>query len=271
MIKTILRRVAFVASAIFLSMALYTMAPGPGTPPYLGMTLLSLYCVATALAVLAIEMPSLDQRLRIPGVVCNVVAVAFPIMVWARWATGALNLSFIMGLVPSIGFSLLAIALLWVLEAEKVFKATRKWTIAVVALTFASFAIMAVGERRRYSGSSYAEDLEFLSTLASIAGVFYAATAVAWAIFLYLGLTKKSGLFADIPQHHEPKSDRRTAKGQVNRAEPVVEQIATESTLDLELKKYDVSPMDGKYEFMGMLYLTPEDAIAAAKRARGDN
>jgi len=278
MIKMILRRIALLASVILFIISLITMIPRPGpTPPYLGMMVLAIYSTATALALLAIEKPTLDQRLRGPGVVCNVLAIAFPIFAWAKWVTGTLALSVIAGLIPCIGFTLLAVALLWVLEAEKVFKPTRYWAIAAGTLTFASFAIMAAGESQRYvgrdyaAGRDYADELTFLNTLANVAGLIYVITAVVLAIFLYKGLIKKPDHFANKPDQSEPDRDLRLAQNSAIKNAPAIQQTEVVRRLDLEMKKYEIVAMDGRYEYMGLLYLTPEDAIAAAKRSRGDS
>ncbi len=258
MMKTILRRIAIVASAILLVMSLYSMIPRSGfATPYLGMLLLALYAVATGLALLAIERPTLDQRLKAPGVVCNVLAVAFPIFAWAKWATGTMNLSVAAGLVPCIGFTLLVIALLWVLEAEKVFKPAKSWAIGAGLMTFASFAVMSAGGSRRYSGNNYADELAFLSKVADIAGLIYAATAIVVAIFLYTGLTGKPLRIGNWQTSEADKARDVEAKDVVQ-------------TVDSELKKYDIVAMDGDYEYMGLLYTTREDAIAAAKRNSGE-
>ena len=56
----------------------------------------------------------------------------------------------------------------------------------------------------------------------------------------------------------------------VEQSDRADESTEAAQTLDSELKKYEIVAMDGTYEYMGLLYSTPENAIAAAKRNRGE-
>ena len=78
----------------------------------------------------------------------------------------------------------------------------------------------------------------------------------------------------DLGQYLDKESgserDVHVVRNSAKKSDRVVEQTELSRTLDLKMKEYDISAMDGKFEYMGLLYSTPEDAITAAKRDRGD-
>ena len=185
--KTAFRRIALIGFAIIVIWGLGTVIFDPrAIGDALIMTLFMTYLIATILACTAIERPDLDQRLRYPGAVLNVIAAVFPIAILARWINGDLPLQGFAPIIPVVGFSALVAALLWVVEVDKVFRPTRRLVIIVGIVTFLVAAIVTFEPQQ--AGQNYADYLRGLDRLAKVSGFLYAICGALWLYFLYFGI-----------------------------------------------------------------------------------
>lgn len=193
--KTIVRRIVIIACVVLVVWGLGTALFDPGAiGSALIMTSVMAFFVVTALALAAVERPSPNQGLRYPGVLANVVAVSFPIYIWAKWLTGNLPLGGPAGLIPCLGFSFLAVVLLWVLEANTVFRPRRLFAAGVGLLTLLSFALSFAKPRPDLLANDYASELARLDLVANIAGGVYVVTAAAWLALLVTGARRANSI-----------------------------------------------------------------------------
>lgn len=189
MAKTILRRLAFLGCVFLSLMTLWPLVPISGYNAEYSVALpLLLYFVATGLTIAAIERPALDQRFRYPGAILNVIAVAFPIAILARWMNGDPPLQGFLPIIPVAGFSGLAAALLWVLEVDKVFRPTKRLAIIVGIVTLFAVAIGTLEPDP--AGQDYASYLRALDRLATVVGSMYVIVAALWLYFLYMSVKR---------------------------------------------------------------------------------
>jgi len=208
MLQTIVRRFALLGCVIMGTGALWSMVPKPGISNQVLLLIpIFLYFVATALTIVAIERPAFDQRLRYPGALLNVIAVAFPIAILARWMNGDLPLQGFAPIIPLVAFSALAAALIWVLEVKKVFRPTRRLAIAVGVVTYLTIVIATLEPDP--GALDYASYLRALDRLATAAGFMYVVAAVLWLYFLYRGVKQSPQLLPAESSEQKPTTEEQ--------------------------------------------------------------